>query len=199
MWTHTEICVYLAATIFVGLATLLLALVALFGKKFYPPKLEITLPDPPGELAKWKRDGKDHRAWFYHARVVNRRRWSPGTNLSLNLIAVEEERADHTFSEEWQGDVQIRWKYPSHYPQPNSIGKPVDYDLVSFDEDRFVSLHPIAASSPLKWDKAFRIRVWLQARSTEGDSLVTRFYISWNGAWAEAEKEMGKYFSIKPA
>jgi hypothetical protein len=184
-----------------GLATVGAVVFALFGKKFRPPKLEIILPDPPRELAKWQKEGKDHHAWFYHARVINTRRWSPGTNLSLNLIAVEEERPDHTFSEEWQGDVQIRWKHPTHYPQPNYIGKPVDYDLVSVDADHFVSLHPIAASSSLNRVRTekFTIRVWPQARSTEADSPVTKFDISWDGTWAETEEEVKKHFIVKPS
>jgi hypothetical protein len=199
MWTQTEICIYLIATIIMGLATVGAVFFALFGKKFCPPKMEIILPDPTGELAQWQKEGKDHRAWFYHARVINRRRWSPGTNLSLNLIAVEEERSDHTFSEEWQGDVKIRWKHPTHYPQPNYIGKPVDYDLVSVDEGHFVSLHPTAASSSFNRvrKEKFRIRAWLQARSTEADSPFTKVEISWDGIWIAAEQEMKKHFIVK--
>jgi hypothetical protein len=115
------------------------------------------------------------------------------------LIAVEEERSDHTFSDEWQGDVQIKWKHPHHYPQPNYIGKPVDYDLVSVDAETFVSLHPIAAASSLNRQRKekFRIRVWLQARSTEADSPFKMFDISWDGTWAESEEEMKKHFIVK--
>jgi hypothetical protein len=114
---------------------------------------------------------------------------------------VEEERSDHTFSDEWQGDVQLKWKHPGNYTQPNSIGKPVDYDLVSVDAGLFSSLHPIAAASSLTRNRSgkFRIRVWLQARSTEADSRVTKFEISWDGAWEEAAEEMKKHFIVKPA
>ena len=190
---------YMVVNGLVALGTIGAVVIALFGKKFRPPKLEIILPNPPGELAKWSKEGKDQRAWFYHARVINTRRWSPGINLSLNLIAVEEERSDHTFSEEWQGDVQIRWKHPTLYPQPNYIGKPVDYDLVSVDEGLFVSLHPIAGSSSFNRvrNEKFRIRVWLQARSTEADSPVTKVEISWDGIWEETEQEMKKHFIVK--
>jgi hypothetical protein len=199
MWTQTEICIYLIATIIMGLATVGAVFFALFGKKFCPPKLEIILANPLGELTKWEKDGKKHCARFYQARVINTRRWSPGTNLSLNLIAVEEERSDHTFSDEWQGDVQIKWKHPHHYPQPNYIGKPVDYDLVSVDAEHFVSLHPIAAASSLNRVRTekFRICVWLQARSTEADSPVTNFDISWDGIWAEETAEMSKHLIVK--
>jgi hypothetical protein len=185
----------------VALGTIGAVAVALFRRKFCPPKLEIILANPFGELTEWEKDGSKHAARFYHARVINTRRWSPGTNLSLNLIAVEEERSDHTFSDEWQGDVQIKWKHPRNYPQPNYIGKPVDYDLVSVDAENFVSLHPIAAASSLnKFRKEkFRLRVWLQARSTEADSPVTKLEISWDGTWAEAEEEMKKHFIVKLA
>lgn len=183
----------------VAIGTLGAVIVALFGKKFFPPKLKIILPDPLGELTKWKKDGKDKCARFYHARVTNTRRWSPATNLSLHLIAVEEERSDHTFSDEWKGDVQLKWKYPSHYPQPSYIGKSADYDLVSVDAEHFVSLHPIAAESTLNRVRTeeFRIRVWLQARATESDSPVVIVEISWDGTWAEANEEMKKHFITK--
>jgi hypothetical protein len=192
---------YMVVNGLVALGTIGTVVVALFGKKFYPPKLEIILTNPLGELTKWEKDGKKHAARFYHARVINRRRWSPGSNLSLNLIAVEEERSDRTFSDEWQGDVQIKWKHPRNYPQPTSIGKTVDYDLVSVDAEHFVSLYPIAATSSLSRvrKEKFRIRVWLQARSAEADSPVTKFDISWDGTWVEAEEEMKKHFIVKLA
>jgi hypothetical protein len=192
---------YMVVNGLVALGTIGTVVVALFGKKFYPPKLEIRLANPHGELTKWKKGEDKRAARFYHARVTNTRRWSPGTNLSLNLIAMEEERSDHTFSDEWQGDVQIKWKHPSNYPQPTSIGKAVDYDLVSVDAEHFVSLHPIAATSSLSKvrNEQFRIRVWLQARSTESNSRVTKFDISRDGTWVEAEEEMKKHFIVKPA
>jgi hypothetical protein len=191
---------YMVVNGLVALGTIGAVIVALFGKKFAPPELEITLANPFGEFTKWEKEGKTHCSRFYQARVVNKRRWSPGTNLSLNLIAVEEERSDHTLSDEWQGDVQIKWKHPHHYPQPNNIGKPVDYDLVSVDAEHFVSLHPIAAASSLNRvrKEKFRIRVWLQARTTEADSPVTKFDISWDGTWAETTEEMKKHFIVKP-
>jgi hypothetical protein len=183
----------------VALGTAGAVVVALFGKKFFVPKLEIVLANPLGELTKWEKDGKQHAARFYHARVINTRRWSSGTNLSLNLIAVQEERPDHTFSDEWQGDVQIKWKHIRHYPQPNYIGKSVDYDLVSVDAETFVSLHPIAAASSFKRfrNEKCRLRVWLQARCTESDSHVTQFDISWDGMWAETAEEMKKHFIVE--
>lgn len=182
-----------------GLATFGAVLVALFGKKFYPPQLEITLPNPFGELTKWEKDGKGHGARFYHARVINTRRWSPASNVSLHLIAVEEERSDHSFSDDWKGDVQLKWKHPGHYPQPSYIGKPVDYDLVSVDAGHFVSLHPIAAASTLNRVRTekFRVRVWLQARATESDSPVVIVETSWDGTWIESSEEMNKHFIIK--
>jgi hypothetical protein len=200
MWTHNEIVVYIAATIFMGLATFGAVLVALFGKKFFPPKLKIILANPLGELTKWEMDGKVHSARFYQARVINTRRWSPATNISLHLIAVEEERSNHNFSDEWKGDVQLKWKHPSHYPQPSFIGKPVDYDLVSVGAEKCVSLHPIAAASSLNRVRSekCRFRVWLQARATESDSPVVGVEISWDGTWAEARDEMSKHFIISP-
>jgi hypothetical protein len=192
---------YMVVNVLVALGTIGAVVVALFGKKFYPPKLQVTLANPLGELAEWQREGKKHAARFYQARVTNKRRWSPGTNPSLYLMRVEEERSDHTFSDEWQGDVQLKWKHPGNYAQPNSIGKPVDYDLVSVDAELFASLHPIAAASSLTRNRKekFRIRVWLQVRSAEADSPVTKFEISWDGTRAEEEGEMKKHFIVKPA
>jgi len=199
MWTQTEIWIYLIATIFMGVMTLGVVLVALFGKKWFPPKLEITIPNPLGDLTRWQKDGKKHYARFYHARVTNTRRWSPASNLSLHLITVEEERADHTFSDEWSGDVQLKWKHPRYYPQPSFLGKPVDYDLVSVDANHFVSLHPIAAATNLNRvrNEKCRFRLWLQAKATESDSPVVGVEISWDGTWAEATDEMSKHFIIK--
>jgi len=106
----------MVVNVLVASGTIGAVVVALFGKKFYPPKLEIKLANPLGELTRWEKDGTKHCARFYQARVINTRRWSPGTGLSLNLIAVEEERSDHTFFDEWQGDVQTKMETPKSLP-----------------------------------------------------------------------------------
>lgn len=118
--------------------------------------------------------------------------------MSLHLIKVQEERLDKTFSEEWIGDVQLKWKHPKYYPQPDKVGKPVDYDLVSVDSGNFVSIHPIVAASSLDRvrKEGCRLRLWLQARSTEIDSLVVIVEISWDGMWVEGNEEMKEHFIL---
>ena len=54
MWTQAEIWIYLIATIFMGLMTFGAVLVALFAKKWLPPKLKVTLFNPLGELTTWE-------------------------------------------------------------------------------------------------------------------------------------------------
>jgi len=189
---------YMIVNGFVAIGTIGAVVAALFGKKLFPPKLELTLAQPLGELTKWKQEGLDKGARFYHVRVTNKRRWSPATNLGVHLIAMEEERSDNKFYRDWEGDVQLKWKHTNSIPQPGQVGKPVDYDLVSVNSECFVSLHPIAAATSLnrvRTDRC-RFRVWIQARATECDSPVVRIEMSWDGKWSEGNEEMSKHFII---
>ena len=85
---------YMVVNSLVALGTIGAVFVALFGKKFYRPKLELTLANPKGELAKWTVGGKDMSARFYQVRVTNRRRWSPANNVGIHLIGIDEQRPD---------------------------------------------------------------------------------------------------------
>lgn len=190
---------YMLINALVAIGTIGAVIVALFGKKFFPPKLELTLVSPNGELTGWKnKEGKQEYARFYHVRVSNERRWSPATDVSMHIIAMLEERADHELHEDWRGDIQITWRFRSNYPQPTRVGKAVDYDIVSVNDQGYVSLHPIAAASSFRKVRNGKCRftILLQAKSAEGDSDVAKANISWDGTWDETEA-MAKHFIIR--
>ncbi len=84
--THSQFVWYMVVNGLVACGTIGAVFVALFGKRFFRPKLKLTLPNPQGELAKWKHDGKEMSARFYQIRVTNNRRWSPATNIGVHLI-----------------------------------------------------------------------------------------------------------------
>ena len=192
---------YMVVNSLTAIGTIGAVIVALFGKKFFRPKLAVTLANPQGEVATWKKgDGKEGKARFYQARITNKRRWSAATNISLHLVAVHEERSDNEFHEDWSGDVQMRWKHTSSFPQPSYVGKPVDYDLANVNRDGFVQLNPIVAASlnTVRTGKC-RFQIVLQARATECDSPLVRVEISWDGKWEDATESMAKHFIIKMA
>jgi hypothetical protein len=197
MWTHREIVIYLAATTFMGLATFLAVLVALFGKKFYPPKLKLRLFNDEGELTSFGQVQESTR--YYHLEVSNERRWSPASDVSVHVTTIEQEGPDRELHPDWMGDVQIKWRFSKFYPAPSRIGKPFCFDLVSVKEDGTVLLQPIAAASSFKkeWKGPCRFRLWLKARAAEADSNWLAIEISWDGQWHVNSTDMKKHFIIK--
>jgi hypothetical protein len=184
-------------------------LVALFGTwikaKCWPPKLDVTLPDPSGERTSIKRkdpDGtvrEDITRW-YHVRVENQRRLSPATNLSLHLVAIEEPGLDNTLEKTWQGNVEIPWRHRSYYPDAQRIvGKSIDYDLCTLGRAG-VMIYPIAAPSSFKrlWGEKCRLFARLEIHSSEIDVPI-RVQISWDGIWDSTwdEKKVREHFLVR--
>lgn len=189
----------------VAVGTLGTVVVALFGnywrRRFFPPKLKVQLCEPAGELTSSRFAEQSKKSWYYHVMVENEHRWSPATNVSLHLVAMDLPGPDNQFIREWNGDVQLKWAFMAFYPAQNrTVGKPIRYDLVSVDEEfSNLALHPIAASTSLKATRQGKCRfaVWLQARSSESDSRIARIEISWDGVWKDNPADMDKHLILK--
>src|SRR5688572_16068307 len=98
----------------VAIATFGAVLVALFGQgfraKFVPPRLALTLLNPDGEMTRcrlqWQAEngeitGRTEDCRYYHLRVSNARRWSPASQVQVQLLQMEEPAAN--------GELQIAW------------------------------------------------------------------------------------------
>ena len=191
---------YMVVNIFVAFGTVGAVIVALFGRKFFPPKLEVELANPQGEFTSWTQDGKEHKARYYQVQVRNKRRWSPASDVSVHIVQMLVPGPDTILHEEWQGDVPITWKFRSSYPEPNRVGKPINYDLVSVNDENQVSLHPIAAATSFNRIRAgsCRFAVLVQAKSAERDSKIVKINVSWDGIWERETEQMARHFFVTP-
>ena len=198
------------AQVLIAVGTIAAVFVALFGGwlrgRLAPPKLVLMLINAVGvktpvQLA--APDGSTRKALgrWYHLRVSNKRRWSPATQVQVFLLSVEEPDASGEFKVKWIGEIPIRWRDQEIKPLTRTIGHAEDIDLCSVVETKWLELHPLIVPYALdaKRRTACRLFVTLQARSIEADSDLLRVAISWNGKWADDEKEMAQHMVVKLA
>lgn len=194
------------------IVTFLAVLVALFGevgrRKFFPPKLDLSFYDPKGEstFVRLNRAGNEVLsepvylgARFYHLLVRNDRRWSPANQVQIVLLGIEIPKADGEFAPIWNGDVPFGWKNQEFFPASRTVGPDAYIDLCSVREDGTFQIYPAFRPNMLKaeWaNESVRLRLSLQARSTEADSNVLRFEISWDGKWEDGADEMLRHLVV---
>jgi hypothetical protein len=202
----------LVLDLLVAIGTIGAVLVALFGQafrsKFFPPKLKVALDDPRGHktpvsLIPPPGSGQEPRteeAFYFHVRVSNLRRWSPATQVRVDLLRVEAQETDGTFKVQWTGEIPLVWRHQPLFPPTRTIGPDAIADLCSVVRGKWLELHTQIA--PLSLDTKRRgaatIIATLQARSTECESNVLAVRISWNGEWSESETELRRHLTVKP-
>lgn len=196
----------LFVSVLVAIGTIGSVIVALFGNwirlKFFPPNLMVRLMDKEGE----KVDARDmatgqkvDEARYYHLLVSNNRRWFTATNTYVCLVQLEEPAAGGNWRTTWKASVPIHCRNQASNPLKHDIGSDMDFDICSVWKSGKVQIHPIIAPYNLTtvWKGPCELILSLQARSTEVDSRVVRFRISWDGKWHEGTKEMEDHFTIR--
>lgn len=195
-----------------ALATFAAVFVALFGEwlraHLFSPKLKLELKNSFGEKTSvtltWEdENGVQHQrtedARYYHVKVTNHSRWPRATQVQVYLTRVEEPGPDNELKITWGGEIPLQWRHQAIHPFARTIGPAIDCDLCSIVKGKWVQLHPLIVPNNLA---AIRrnpttMVLSLQARSNEGESEITRFQISWNGGWADGEKEMTQHLVVK--
>jgi hypothetical protein len=176
--------------------------VALFGQalrsKFFPPRLNLALVRPEGELTRFL-TGSQVR--YYHLRVSNSRRWSPAQGVQVVLLQLEEPAADGSFRIAWRGDMPLGWRHQSLFPVARTIGAEADVDLCSVTEEPTLQLHPLLVPFNLQATRKAAVNwiVTVQARGDEADSPPLRIKIAWDGTWNQGESEMRQHLVVQTA
>ena len=195
----------------VAAGTLGAVLVALFGQafrsKFFPPILTLELADPHGHRTpvtdipppESGQDVRTEQALYFHVRVSNARRWSPATQVRVDLLQVEEPGPDGAFQIVWTGDVPLIWRHQHLYPPARTVGPEALADLCSVVKGKWLELHTQLTPHSLQTKKkdSANLLVTLRARSTECDSNVLAVRISWDGGWHDGVTEMQRHLTVK--
>ena len=196
----------------VALATLVAALVALFGNairgKFLAPKLSLSIADPAGEKTqiRFARQGPTGQQVVLEDCSRGRRcctsktRWSPAHQVQVVLLSVQEKGADGQFAITWIGDMPTSWRHQEAYAGPRTIGPDGYADLCSVVRGQYLALHPLIAPNNVSTRRQAPVDLLLQfqARSNEADSPVLSVRVSWDGGWNEGAIEMQRHLAVRP-
>jgi hypothetical protein len=191
-------------------ATLLAVVVALFGDylraTLFQPKLTLDLVSPIGNKTpvdiKSNDQVRKEMARYYHVRLSNHRKWPKATQAQVYLVGVEEPGPDGSPQLRWSGDVPLKWQWHEIHPVQRTVGPEAVCDLLSVVRGKWLSIETLIQPQALD---SFRLRrvgnpvnmtVKLQARSTEGNSPITAFRISWDGQWDDGDAEMARHLII---
>lgn len=200
----------------IALGTIGAVVVALFGQafraKFFPPVLTLRVLDTDGHKTKaWivpppespiemsmARPGREVNARYYHVAVTNDRRWSPGHQVQVVLLKLEEARPDGGFATTWIGDLPLNWRHREAFPSSRSVGPEAVADLCSIIEGKWLELETAVKPTNLNFRhrEATDLVLTIQARSNEGDSYPTRVRISWDGRWSTDTLEMRQHLVL---
>ena len=201
------------ASVAVAVGTLSAVVVALFGDRIraslFRPELQLRLLKPEGEetrvTLRSSKDGqekmRDEDARYYHVQVTNKRRWPVANQVQVHLLRVEEPGPDNQYKVVWEGDVPLSWRHQEIHPLARIVGHAADCDLCSVIKGKWLQLHPLVVPFNLNAlrREPTQLRVLLQARSVEADSKHLAIEISWDGQWADGEKEMMRHMVVREA
>ena len=181
-------------------ATFLAAIVALIGptlaKKWFGPRLRISLHNSKGELTTTNNGVKIR---YYHLSVENKRKNTTAHNAVVDLLSVEE-TCNGGVREIWNGagEVPLIWIYPEVYRSYiRNIGPEQKCDLISVSES---GLEIRVAFSPNRltysWKKACDLYLSVRVKSDEFSSEPLQIHVVWDGEWVEGDKEMQKHLVV---
>ncbi len=186
-----------------ALATVLVAILAIWGDwiraHLAPSKLAIELPDDAVDLVPAK-GGK--RAWFYHLKVVNKRRWRTPRNCRVLIRAVGRQMTN--------GDFQhIPVVVPMQYAWAPLEVTPIQVDI---HDMQMLDFGILAEGSDV-----FSPRFYWRSGSFQGDvraGEVVRYFlqivsdgfvskdfhifeVAWDGQWSDNQHNMLSHLVIK--
>ncbi len=194
---------------FAAIATSAAVIVALFGDflkaKLFTPHLELSLPNPRGELTTEVTPlgtglTNQVNARYYHVRVSNRWRWPVAKDVQIVLVRLEDIGPSGARRIIWASDdgVPLRWRLQEIHPLSRIVGRRADADLCSARETGSLTLHPMITPNNLPVSRTGRTDIYLslQARSNEVESQILSVRISWDGLWNAGETEMAAHLVV---
>ncbi len=200
----------LGVNLAIAIGTLAAVIVALFGEriraKLFTPRLELTFDNPRGDatpvtLVAPSGESRQESARYYRLRVSNHKRWPKATQVRVQLTRLEEAGPDGQLFLKWAGEVPLEWTHQQIVPLERTIGPSATCDLRSIVRGKWLNLHPIIMPGNLA-DLAPRrsaadITVSVRVTSSEVDSPMNRYRISWDGNWHDGEAEMAQHLILK--
>ena len=189
------------------IATFAAVVVALFGDwlrgRLFRPKLVLSLKDISGtytpiEATKPGGETLKRMSRWYHVVVSNQRRLSPATDVQVLLLRVEEPDGLNQFAVKWNGELPLPWRQGSLYPMLRSVTYPIEADLFYVLENEYMELCTVIQAFALQNRKKppVKLRLTLQAKSSEVDSNLLHVTLGWNGNWVEDQIQMQSHLTI---
>lgn len=185
------------------LASVAIAIIAIWGEgwrcKLVGPRLRITLPNVLGVLTK-RNNG--NRVWYYHLRIVNKRRWSPARNAQVLCRTVEvSDSRGSWIKEPWPAPIPLQWAWGS-FPLREYVNvRSDDVCDLAYVEENGNALELALKFQPnnLRWSIVTnqRMRIHLVVSSDEVDSKCFLYELAWDGAWSDDFEEMSKHVTIR--
>lgn len=146
------------------------------------PRLRITTASSNGvEVVEYWHDGDNESArvstWYYHLRVINRRRSAPAREVRVFLLRVQDLRSSRI----WTGEVELQWRFAR---PPPDLGPESECDLCVAADGLLRLIVPPTSHHHreilvTEYGPGAHLRLSVQARAFEGDSPVTWFDLSW--------------------
>lgn len=203
--TETQFWLNWSVNALVAIGTLLAVIVALFGQQirswFFPQGLSLSLVDPQGELvARGTPGASSGRTRYFHLRVERTSRWSPATQVRVNLVSVAKPGPNGEFQPVWRGSLPFFWKNQAIEPLLKDLGSPADCDLLCVDENPLamrLELLIVQNNLVATFTGATKLQIGVVANAVECSSALHKFEICWDGTWAEGSQEMATKLQIR--
>jgi len=197
---------YIGVQIAAAVATLVLAVVAIWGvaikARLVGPKLELVLHDPEGDpIEMHAKDGSIHPARWYHLRLTNKRRFATAHNARVVVTVISRPAADGTVDMcPCPGPLQLFWQYPATLPQYLTLGPDRICDLGYLTKDEKFKLALMVTPHNTDPYLAAKEEMYVEVvgQADEAESKPLRLRISWDGLWEEDTAKMTKHLVVKP-
>ncbi len=136
---------------------------------------------------------------MFHLEVSNAQRDVVATRVQVYLSALAIVRGEK-LEEVWRGDLALRWRDQEFVPKFQKIGGAKHCDLFRCGKLSGITLMTLFVPNTLathtNYIEKCTLALFLQARSNQADSELTRFDVHWNGLWAEDGEEMKQHLQI---
>jgi hypothetical protein len=185
----------------VGAATLLIAIIAIWGNLFRSwwsgPKLKVFILNPLGEVNPLN-DGTPVRN--YHLKVTNSRKGAPAYNVRMILTKIFQPAADgRLVDRSFSGPLQLTWQFSAMHPQFSLIGPDDICNLGSIKKgERFGLMPYIVPNNFTGYVEANqKLQAEVVAVADNGQSEPIHIAIAWDGIWSDDTMEMSRHLVVK--
>lgn len=194
-----------------AVGTLMAVLVALFGDRIraflIPPKLRLELVSAIGNKTQVTMTSdtgtREELGRYYHVRLTNDARWPRATQAQIFLVRLEEPGPDGVPQVRWSGEIPLQWQWAQIHEQQRIVGRPAVADLCRVIRGKWLDVMTLVYPSDLekyrlrREGKPVDMTLVLQARSTEGDSPIVSYRVTWDGQWEDGDAEMARHLIIR--